>query len=91
MLHLILGGTIAAGTLAMVPREEEVTYAKSIAPLLQRKCQMCHQPNSIAPMSLLSYDDAKKYLTEIKEICEEDLDVATVSDCHQGGGSRSSV
>lgn len=65
--YLIAVGAIAAATLAMVPREEDVTYARNIAPLLQRKCQSCHQPNSIAPMSLLTYEDAKKYLEEIKE------------------------
>jgi hypothetical protein len=47
--------------------EEPVTYAHDIAPLLQRKCQVCHQPGSIAPMSLISYDDAKEYLDEIKQ------------------------
>jgi hypothetical protein len=46
---------------------EEVTYTKNIAPILQRKCQMCHQPGSIAPMSLLTYEDAKDNLKEMKE------------------------
>jgi mono/diheme cytochrome c family protein len=49
------------------PAEEDVTYTKQIAPLLQRKCQVCHQPGSIAPMSLLTYDDAKQYLDIIKQ------------------------
>jgi hypothetical protein len=49
------------------PAEDDVTYTKQIAPLLQRKCQVCHQPGSIAPMSLLTYDDAKQYLDIIKE------------------------
>jgi hypothetical protein len=49
------------------PAEDEVTYTKQIAPLLQRKCQVCHQPGSIAPMSLLTYDDAKQYLDLIKQ------------------------
>src|SRR4051812_32080355 len=46
---------------------EEVSYTKNIAPILQRKCQACHQPGSIAPMSLLTYEDAKDNLTEMKE------------------------
>ena len=40
--------------------EEEITYAKHVAPIFQEKCQVCHQPNSVAPMSLLTYRDAIK-------------------------------
>jgi hypothetical protein len=43
------------------------TYAKDVAPILQRKCQECHQPGSIAPMSLLNYDDAVNEADQIKE------------------------
>jgi len=43
-----------------------ITYAKDVAPILQQKCQVCHQPNSIGPMSLLTYDDAKTYARRIK-------------------------
>ena len=31
-----------------------VTFAKDIAPILQRCCQQCHRPASVAPMSLLT-------------------------------------
>jgi hypothetical protein len=44
-----------------------VTFTKNVAPILQQKCQVCHQPNSIAPMSLLTYDDAKTYASAIKQ------------------------
>ncbi len=43
-----------------------VTFAKDVAPILQSKCQVCHSPGSIAPMSLLTYDDAKQYARSIK-------------------------
>src|SRR6478609_6677804 len=50
------------------PRADEpVTFTKHIAPILQQKCQVCHQPNSIAPMSLLTYQDAKDYADEIRQ------------------------
>ncbi len=29
-----------------------VTFSKDVAPIFQAKCQSCHQPDSIAPMSL---------------------------------------
>jgi hypothetical protein len=45
---------------------DEITYAKHVAPILQQKCQLCHQPNSIAPISLLTYQDAVKYARRIK-------------------------
>ncbi len=47
-------------------RGEQITFAKHVAPLLQEKCQVCHQPNSVAPMSLLTYDDALPYAQLMK-------------------------
>ena len=46
--------------------EDEITYAKHVAPIFQAKCQVCHQPNSVAPMSLLTYRDAIKEAKSIK-------------------------
>ncbi len=46
--------------------EEKITYAKHVAPILQEKCQVCHQPNSLAPMSLLTYRDVIKEAKSIK-------------------------
>jgi len=45
----------------------EVTFAKDIAPILQRSCQNCHRPDSIAPMSLLTYEDARPWAKAMKE------------------------
>jgi len=44
-----------------------VTFSKDIAPILQAKCQECHQPNSIAPMSLITYQDARPWARSIRE------------------------
>ena len=38
--------------------QPQVTFTKDVAPILQRNCQQCHRPGSIAPMSLLTYQDA---------------------------------
>jgi len=31
-----------------------VTFSKDVMPILERSCQNCHRPGSIAPMSLLT-------------------------------------
>ena len=36
-----------------------VTFAKDVAPILQRNCQVCHRPGSTAPMSLLKYEEVR--------------------------------
>ena len=44
----------------------EVTFTKDIAPILQRSCQQCHNPDGGAPMSLLTYEDARPWARAIK-------------------------
>ena len=44
----------------------QVTYSKDIAPILQRSCQRCHQPDSVAPMSLLTYQEVRPFARAIK-------------------------
>jgi hypothetical protein len=44
----------------------QVTFTKDVAPILQKSCQNCHRPGSIAPMSLLTYEDARPWGRSIK-------------------------
>jgi len=44
----------------------DVTFTKNVVPILQEKCQVCHRPGSIAPMSLVTYAEAKKYANQIR-------------------------
>jgi mono/diheme cytochrome c family protein len=46
--------------------EREVTWSGEVAAIFQEKCQECHRPNSIAPMSLLSYEEAKLFAPVIR-------------------------
>ena len=43
-----------------------VTFSKDIAPIFQAKCQNCHEPGSIAPMALISYEDARPWAKSIR-------------------------
>jgi hypothetical protein len=42
------------------------TFAKDVAPILYKNCVSCHKPGGVAPMSLLTYAQAKKYAPMIK-------------------------
>src|SRR5579871_3010013 len=55
--------------LAQAPQKaaSPVTFNKDIAPILQRACQTCHRPDNIAPMSLLTYTDARPWARSIKQ------------------------
>jgi mono/diheme cytochrome c family protein len=44
-----------------------VTYAKNVALILQRSCQQCHRPGSVAPMSLLTYEETRPWARAIKQ------------------------
>ena len=67
-----LGGAGAGTTLSPVavlaaadtPR---VTFAKDVAPIFQAKCQSCHHPGTVAPMSLMSYEETRPWARSIKD------------------------
>src|SRR5436190_11476920 len=60
MVGLFIAPTHAADTKA------SPTFAKDVAPILQDKCQNCHRPGQVAPMSLLTYEEARPWARSIK-------------------------
>jgi len=61
-----------AGALVALPgvafaQSKPVTFSKDVAPILQAKCQSCHEPGSIAPMSLITYEEARPWARSIRE------------------------
>ena len=65
MLRLILAGTgLSLVTLAApVP---SVTFNKDVLPILQKNCQTCHRPGEAAPMTLVTYSEARPWAKAIK-------------------------
>src|SRR5580765_7686518 len=41
------------------------TYTKDVAPILYKNCTSCHRPGEIAPMSLLTFKDARPWIKSI--------------------------
>lgn len=58
---------LPASALAQEVPGAEVTFTKDIAPILQRSCQKCHRPNSLAPMSLIDYEEVRPWARAIKQ------------------------
>ena len=48
------------------PAQAQVTFTKDVAPILYRSCIRCHRPDEIAPMSLLTYNDARPWARAIR-------------------------
>jgi len=64
-LGLVLAAAVP--TMTAGANSQPVTFSKDIAPIFQNKCQECHQPNSIAPMSLITYEDARPWARAIRQ------------------------
>ncbi len=73
-LALIVGP--AAWTRAQAPHsdatssrqeKEAVTFSRDVLPILQSRCQECHRPNRIAPMSLLTYAEVRPWASAIRK------------------------
>jgi mono/diheme cytochrome c family protein len=49
------------------PPTKNVTFSKDVAPIFFKNCAECHRPGESAPMSLLSYKDARPWARSIRE------------------------
>src|SRR5436190_24118083 len=57
----------AAGTAVgqTIAQSASPTYSKDVAPILYKNCTSCHRPGEIAPMSLLTFTDARPWIKSI--------------------------
>ena len=60
---LVLG---AAGIASAAAAEGTPTFTKDVAPILFENCVACHRPNHLAPMSLMTYNDARPWARAVK-------------------------
>ncbi|MGQ0735033.1 MAG: thiol-disulfide isomerase [Acidobacteriota bacterium] len=67
--HAVWCAVIVAGV-SFAPRpagaDEAPTFARDIAPIVFAKCSACHRPGAMAPMSLMTYEDARPWARAIK-------------------------
>ncbi|THD74398.1 MAG: hypothetical protein E7812_18940 [Phenylobacterium sp.] len=62
------GGVIAFPERARQAAFDKISYARTIAPIIQAKCAGCHQPGGVAPMALNSYAQIKGFSPMIREV-----------------------
>ena len=62
---LVLFFALAAGITAGAEKDA-VTFTSDVAPIFVKSCMTCHRPSEIAPMSLLSYAEARPWARSIK-------------------------
>ena len=44
-----------------------VTFSKDVLPILQNRCQECHRPGEVAPMSLLTFQETRPWAKSIRQ------------------------
>jgi hypothetical protein len=62
-LLVLIGLTVAAAPAYAAPP----TFTKDVAPILFKSCVECHRPTGMAPMSLMTFDDARPWARAVKQ------------------------
>jgi hypothetical protein len=70
-LHQVVAMTTfgVAGSLmaASTNTDATVTFSRDVAPILQERCEECHHAGSMAPMSLVTYEETRPWAKSIKQ------------------------
>ena len=60
-----IGAQSPAARPATKPAAGGPTFNKDVAPILYKNCTNCHRPGEIAPMSFLTYKDARPWAKSV--------------------------
>src|SRR6202162_5871183 len=66
MLRMVLLGLALGTAVLAADPSASVTFTRDVLPILQKNCQTCHRPGQVAPMSLLTYKEARPWAKAIK-------------------------
>jgi len=61
-----MGLALVAAPAAAQQPTSPVTFTKDIAPIFQKACESCHRKDSLGPMSLVTYEEARPWARSIK-------------------------
>jgi hypothetical protein len=66
-LLMSLALSVSAQESRVPPTENAPTFSKDVAPIFYSKCVTCHRPGEVAPMSLITYKDARPWARAIRD------------------------
>src|SRR6266446_5274793 len=78
------GLILSPATSASDKAAKAVTFTKDVAPIFYKHCTECHRPNDLAPMSLLTYKEARPWAKSIKEKVVTRAMPPWLADAHYG-------
>ena len=64
---LAMAGQLKAADSGTASNGKPVTFARDIASILQQRCQECHRSGSMAPMSLVTYEETRPWAKAIRQ------------------------
>ena len=68
---LFVGITLALAISTSNAQAQIPTWTEDVAPLMQDKCMNCHRPGEVAPLSLLTYDEAQPWARSIRLMVQD--------------------
>jgi hypothetical protein len=66
-LRPVLVGACAAVLSLAASAPSQITFTKDVLPIMQKRCQGCHRPGEVAPMSFLTYNEVRPWAKAIRE------------------------
>ena len=69
---ITMGAIVASSSLMMsnpaaAAEAGKVTFSNQVVRIFQEKCQDCHRSGTVAPMSLVTYEETRPWARSIKE------------------------
>src|SRR6267154_595107 len=71
MRRVVLSAALLVFAVILAPRTlasaaPDVTFTRDVAPILHAQCVTCHRAGEVAPMALLTFEDARPWARSIK-------------------------
>ncbi len=83
-----IGKSIAMSEAGKAAEHANISYSKTVAPILQAKCVTCHQKGGIGPFAMNSYEVIKGFAPMIREAVMSDRMPPWDADPHVGKWSN---